>query len=554
MKIKIEEDNIQEVPRLPSILDITDNEDDDKDFEEVASCWICERPGVGCSEFYCEVRYCGPEHRELHHPVDHDEPWPFIVKYKPGVGRLMVAAREIDQGELIFTESCLAQGPNHTLYTPYCLDCLKEVPDTAACSKCGWPVCGPQCEVGPNHSIECKILAENKDKIDLDYMRKEGTLYWPISTLRILLLSKDDPCSWSVIQRMLSHREEHRKKETWPMYEEHLVNMIRDKLGLGEMFTEEEVEHVSGVIDVNSIRLQSHGHGVYLMTSIMSHSCTSNTKTIMNEDQTVDVRAVMKIPQGAEITKSYVSSLETTQLRQERLLDGWYFRCKCLRCCDPLEGLSFASAVACLKCQEGLILSTNPLDPEADWSCGDCGFMKTADMIKKLNDYFMSAIVAAKDDCSSLDDLLEKACKMFHPSHYLPTLTRIKLNTAYLRLGARNEGNAEVEILMRRKEFLDEVHQVVETIEPGLTQRRGLSLFERSVCHLQLGRELYDRKKFPKDDFAKLLESEIGSLEDCLDCLEHSSVGGYLDDVNFKAGAARDDAESWLSQLQEGSL
>merc|ERR1712117_710709 len=515
MKITIEEED-QEVPRLPSIMDITDT-NEDKDIEEVASCWICERPGVECSDFYCDVRYCGPEHRELHHPEDHDEPWPFIVKYKPGVGRLMVAAREIDQGELIFTESCLAQGPNHTLFTPYCLDCLKEVPETAACSKCGWPACGPKGEVGPNHSIECETLTQNRDNIDLDNMRDKGTVYWPIS-------------------------------------EEHLVRMIRDKCGLGEMFSEEEVEHVSGVIDVNSIRLQSHGHGVYLMTSIMSHSCTSNTKTIMNEDQTVDVRAVMKIPRGAEITKSYVSSLETTQLRQERLMDGWYFRCKCLRCCDPLEGLSFASSVACLKCQEGLILSTNPLDPDADWSCGDCGFIKTADSIKKLNEYFMKAIMAATDDCSSLDDMLEKACKMFHPSHYLPTLTRIKLNTAFLKLGARNEGNAEVEILMRRKEFLDEVHQVVETIEPGLTQRRGLSLFERSVCHLQLGRELYDRKKFPKEDFAKLLEAEVSSLEDCLDCLEHSSVGGYLDDVNFKAGAARDDAESWLSQLQEGSL
>ena len=52
----------------------------------------------------------------------------------------------------------------------------------------------------------------------------------------------------------------------------------------------------------------------------------------------------------------------------------------------------------------------------------------------------------------------------------------------------------------------------------------------------------------------KLLEAEIGSLDDCLDCLEHTSVGGYLDDVNFKAAAARDDAESWLCQLQEGSL
>ena len=95
---------------------------------------------------------------------------------------------------------------------------------------------------------------------------------------------------------------------------------------------------------------------------------------------------------------------------------------------------------------------------------------------------------------------------------------------------------------------------MVEVIEPGLTQRRGLSLFERSICHLQLGRELYDKKKFGKEDFMKLLEAEIGSLEDCLECLEHSSLGGYLDDVNFKAAAARDDAESWLSQLQDGAL
>ena len=71
--------------------------------------------------------------------------------------------------------------------------------------------------------------------------------------------------------------------------------------------------------------------------------------------------------------QAYVSALETTQMRQKRLLAGWYFQCRCLRCRDPLEALSFASAVACLKCREGLILSTNPLDPQAVWSCGDCG-------------------------------------------------------------------------------------------------------------------------------------------------------------------------------------
>ena len=36
----------------------------------------------------------------------------------------------------------------------------------------------------------------------------------------------------------------------------------------------------------------------------MSHSCMSNTKTIMNEDLSVDVRAVLPIPRGTEITKA----------------------------------------------------------------------------------------------------------------------------------------------------------------------------------------------------------------------------------------------------------
>jgi len=185
----------------------------------------------------------------------------------------------------------------------------------------------------------------------------------------------------------------------------------------------------------------------------------------------------------------------------------------------------------------------------AMWYCGDCGEQKTSEAIKKLNQYFYAAVVEAGDDCMQLDGLLEKAVKMFHPSHYIATLLRIRLNSAFMKLGYRNPDKAEIELLMRRKEFLDEVHQVIENVEPGLTQRRGLSLFERAICHLQLGRELYDNKKFPQADFVKLLETVIRDLDDCLECLEHYSVGSYLDDVNFKAGAARDDAEQWLSQI-----
>ena len=59
---------------------------------------------VETSEFYNDVHYGCQEFKELHHPADHEEPWPIVTKYKPGVGRFLLAARDIDQGELIFTE------------------------------------------------------------------------------------------------------------------------------------------------------------------------------------------------------------------------------------------------------------------------------------------------------------------------------------------------------------------------------------------------------------------------------------------------------------------
>ncbi|XP_023336984.1 uncharacterized protein LOC111708000 [Eurytemora carolleeae] len=173
---------------------------------EVAGCWVCLGPGVETNEFYPEMRYCGPQHREMHQPEDHDEPWPFSVRQKEGVGRLLVAARDIEKGELIFTEQALACGPNHTLQADHCLDCMKPIEDKNRCSACGWPVCNTECESGPNHGIECSLLAENRSKIDVEELKEEGVLYWPISALRLLILAKSRPGDWSILQRMLGHR------------------------------------------------------------------------------------------------------------------------------------------------------------------------------------------------------------------------------------------------------------------------------------------------------------------------------------------------------------
>ena len=90
-------------------------------------------------------------------------------------------------------------------------------------------------------------------------LKERNALYWPISALRVLLKCRDNPTSLSIIRRMMSHREEQRRRETWPLYHQFLVRMIREDCGLADTFTEEDVEHVSGVIDVNSIRLLTNG-------------------------------------------------------------------------------------------------------------------------------------------------------------------------------------------------------------------------------------------------------------------------------------------------------
>ena len=97
-----------------------------------------------------QVRYCGQECRDRHLPPDHEEPWPVVAKYRPGVGRLLVAARDIDPGELIFTEECFAMGPNHTLTGDNCLECGQVYTDargalTEAPLRAPDPLTPPEC-------------------------------------------------------------------------------------------------------------------------------------------------------------------------------------------------------------------------------------------------------------------------------------------------------------------------------------------------------------------------------------------------------------------------
>ena len=128
--------------------------------------------------------------------------------------RILVAKKDINPGELIFSEFPLISGPAKTTSTnsdPVCLICLKRVlNEDQSCSNCGYPTCGVECQRKHLELKECKVLAKNKlfDEIEDKSGQKVKRLSLDaILPLRCLLLKEDNEDHWNYFMSFQSHLE-----------------------------------------------------------------------------------------------------------------------------------------------------------------------------------------------------------------------------------------------------------------------------------------------------------------------------------------------------------
>lgn len=133
-------------------------------------------------------------------------------------------------------------------YEPVCLGCTSVIKETQRCSKCQWPLCGPQCEKDNLHAkYECEILAKNgvielKDEFQYDLVR----------VLRCLLSKTKAP---EVFQKLmqLDAAKEYRKRLDY-LYEatKTACIFIRENCKLEE-FDEKTIDHMCGVVDLQTM-------------------------------------------------------------------------------------------------------------------------------------------------------------------------------------------------------------------------------------------------------------------------------------------------------------
>ena len=168
----------------------------------------------------------------------------------------MFATRDIKPLELILVDPGTVVGPNYKS-EPVCLQCLKSVTNGYRCRSCMFPVCSETCAAGSRHAAECKYLSRNTGLAETISSEEMSVAYAHVTILRMLLLMRRGDDDWFRTNQLMDHLEttEDNPKE-WTWYNQNVISYIRDVMKLGDMFTENDIRHAIGLLNVNAVCLQ----------------------------------------------------------------------------------------------------------------------------------------------------------------------------------------------------------------------------------------------------------------------------------------------------------
>ena len=404
------------------------------------SCWLCGEAADLCP--HCGlVSSCAP-HLPLHR--HNNTCRPFTVRRTEALGRHLVAARTILPLETILVEEAWCVGPCRDTHHLVCVECLTLLHQVdLQCPLCLLPVCSVQCLSGPHHQLECRHIQEKGEgwRQDLDQDRLAALLA-ALTTIRMLLkkkaLEKDKSFVPELFDLSVSNGE-------IPEIEEKVTEEVRTLFGGDIDMT--EFQRCYDQLFINGKSLceipGTRGTGLYLLYSIMNHSCVPNTCTILTTQTSLQVKAQTKILAGEEITARY-GGLNLGQPRRSQLLsDHWRFSCSCPRCSDPTERGTFNSAVLCPVRECGELGSSYLCQYRALlWRCTSCAGTQPLEFVLKVirdAESFIKNNVGCDVETEVLERTIWSLELTLHPRHYLLAQVKLVLLSKYSFLPAMSQ-------------------------------------------------------------------------------------------------------------------
>ncbi|KAF5304563.1 hypothetical protein FQA39_LY09614 [Lamprigera yunnana] len=437
---------------------------------------------------------------------------PFQTQYDESVGKFAVAKNDLQQGDLIFSESAFAFGPKSGS-PPLCLGCYVPVDCSVRCSLCNWPVCSSNCETTSAHkNAECVIFTKARVNFQSITNITETCLqYECVTPLRVLLAMLDNTKRWNEeVKDMEAHNLKRRNEFVWKFNQINIVNYIRGPCRL-QNFSEDLIHTVCGILECNAFEARSKsGYPIrclFPQLAILSHNCVPNIVHTITEVDTdcfgVVVRAAVDVKKGDELFSSYTYVLWPSIIRRQYLKDSKYFNCTCIRCADSTEMGTHMSSLICDKCNIGILSPSAPLD-DGDWKCGKCENFITNVDVKNLFETIQNEIDAANG--STLEELLQKYIGILHPHNSYIISIKLMLIPVYRHTDS-----------FKSIQFCKDVLHVLNVIQPGCTRIRGTTLYELYLSTITLACTLEEQDERLTGELKKALKI----LNECILILKY---------------------------------
>ncbi|XP_037786222.1 SET domain-containing protein SmydA-8-like [Penaeus monodon] len=513
-------------------------------------CAVCQAPASQrCAK--CHITsYCNKEHQKQHWKTHRGECSPYRVCQNDVLGRYLEASRDILPGEVIFRDSPLVVGPRQVT-VPVCLGCFTPVDGSYSCTSCGWPLCGPECQMVVLHNPECQLSRNRPVKVQVQKFMEVNQMYECITPLRCLWLKEKAPDKWATLMQMESHLEQRVNTDVHEVNQANVVNFMRQYLRVLS-FTDEEIHTVCGIIDVNGFEIPGPSIiGLYGKACLLEHSCIPNTTRTFDTQLNIIVRAATKISKGEHIQTSYTDPMWGTANRQLHLRTTKYFKCVCNRCLDPTELGTDLSSLRCTKCSSGSILpSPSPLSPDA-WVCNACEETLNIDEVEDYLKWTGEKLIALKEgSLQASENFLKETSKKLSVNHYYRSDVKLALAQMYGRSGEESNSNIQAlskDLLQRKEDLCREVLALADIFSPGKSRLRGLLLYELQASLMEKYRRL--PKKMRMSGIGKnLLKESVGALEDASEILMYESP---LQDEYQLGLQAEDDLKNAKSLLSK---
>lgn len=343
------------------------------------------------------------------------------------------------------------------------------------CKKCNFPVCKDDC-TRYHSKVECDFFKEKH----LSEKLPSNELFDLIFPLKVLFLKASSPEIFGIVKNMEAHIEGRKlNEELWKRYQDQFVTKIQS---LSD-FSEEEIQFVLGVIDVNCFELGDEERKIralYPSAYLMSHDCICNTRH--SDDPHTNVLKVMAcrdIKRGEPITINYGYTLQGTLMRRQFISDGKFFWCSCKRCSDPTELRTYISALVCKNCEDGKVLPMDPLNQNGAWKCNMCSLSLQGDSVKALLKTLYNELEdIGPHNVRKQEEFLIKYRNVLTPNHYLFLSAKYSLCQVLGKMEGYVINELSEEYLLKKETYCRQLLAIVAILEPGKSRLRGMLLYE----------------------------------------------------------------------------